>query len=261
IEAALGRRAAAITYHGGNLRPDASGMRGELAKLWIDGEWRAADGGARAPTVDPGTGEVLGELADASVVDAEAAVAAARRVFDAGEWARRPRLRAAVLLDFATRLESGQEALAVALARENGKLLADCRHEVAGAISELRYYAGLARTIAGRVLDLDGGVRALLAREPLGVAAIIVPWNPPITPGARALAPALAAGCSAVVKAAPHPARVTARSFAELAAIEMLPRGVVNLLFETGSDVGRHLVATPDVDTISYTGSTEVGKR
>jgi betaine-aldehyde dehydrogenase len=232
----------------------------ETARHWIDGAWRTSASGARAPSVDPGTGLVLGEFADAGPADAEPAIAAARRVFDRSDWSRRPRVRAHVLLELADRLDAIAPALAKRLSQENGKLIGDCLHEVAGAASELRYYAGLARNIFGRVIELDRGLHAMLAREPIGVVGIIVPWNAPVTLLIRSLAPVLAAGCAAVVKAAPQTALANATVFEQLAAIEALPSGAVNMLVETGSDVSKLLVASPDVDMISYTGSTEVGK-
>ncbi len=232
----------------------------DTALHWIDGEWRGSDSRARATSFDPGTGEPLGEFADAGAPEADAAIAAARREFDKGDWSNQPRVRSQVLLELASRLEAAKADLARHLAHENGKLLADCRHEIAGAISECRYYAGLARNIFGRMLALDHGMRAALAREPVGVVAIIVPWNAPITLLIRSLAPVLAAGCTAIVKAAPQAALVDARVFAEIAGIESLPAGVVNMLVETGNDVAKLLVRSPDIDMLSYTGGTEVGK-
>ena len=232
----------------------------QTAKHWIDGEWRVSESGATAPSLNPGTGEPLGEFADAGTAEAEAAIAAARRVFDAGTWARQPRARAHVLLALADRLEAVKPELAWDLARENGKPIRDAMHEVGGAVSELRYYAGLARNIFGRTIELEPNLHTLLRREPVGVVAIIVPWNAPIALLIRSLAPVIAAGCTAVVKAAPQTALVNAKVFDRLAAIEELPRGAVNMLVETGKTVSRHLVASPDVDMISYTGSTEVGK-
>jgi len=232
----------------------------QTAKHWIDGEWRASESGATAQSLNPGTGEPLGELADAGTAEAEAAIAAARRVFDDGTWARQPRVRAHVLLALADRMEAVKPELAWDLARENGKPIRDAMQEVGGAVSELRYYAGLARNIFGRTIELEPNLHTLLRREPVGVVAIIVPWNAPIALLIRSLAPVIAAGCTAVVKAAPQTALVNAKVFDRLAAIEELPRGAVNMFVETGSTVSRQLVASPDVDMISYTGSTEVGK-
>ncbi|HEX6994745.1 MAG TPA: aldehyde dehydrogenase family protein [Gammaproteobacteria bacterium] len=233
----------------------------ETAKHWIDGEWRSSASGATAPSVNPGTGETLGEFADAGPDDAEAAIAAARRAFDAGTWSRQPRVRAHVLLALAERIEAAKPEIAWDLARENGKPIRDAMHEVAGAVSELRYYAGLARNVFGRTIELEPNLCTLLRREPVGVVAIIVPWNAPIALLIRSLAPVIATGCTAVVKAARETALVNAKVFERIAAIDELPRGAVNMLVETGDAVGKHLVASPDVDMVSYTGSTEVGKR
>ncbi len=231
-----------------------------IAQLWIGGKWLPADGGARGESLNPGTGERLGEFSAAGAADAEAAIVAARRVFDGEAWAHRPRARADVLLEFAARLEAAKPELARHLARENGKLIGDCMHEIAGAVSECRYYAGLARNVFGRTAELEPGLRVMLAREPVGVVGIIVPWNAPITLLIRSLAPVIAAGCTAVVKAAPQTALVNERVFKLLAAVEALPPGAVNMLVETGNEVAKRLVASPDVEMISYTGSTEVGK-
>src|SRR5690606_4239139 len=233
----------------------------ETAKHWIDGEWRSSASGATAPSVNPGTGETLGEFADAGPDDAEAAIAAARRVFDTGTWARQPRLRAQVLLALAERIEAVKPELAWDLARENGKPIRDAMHEVAGAVSELRYYAGLARNVFGRTIELEPNLHTLLRREPVGVVAIIVPWNAPIALLIRSLAPVIAAGCTAVVKAAPQTALGNGKVFERIAGVEELPRGAVIMLVETGDAVGKLLVASPDVDMLSYTGSTEVGKK
>ena len=232
----------------------------ESAKHWIDGEWRSSASGATGSSLNPGTGDVLGEFADAGVAEADAAIAAARRVFDAGVWARQPRVRAAVLLALADRIDAAKPEIAWDLARENGKPIRDAMHEVAGAVSEMRYYAGLARNIFGRSIELEPNLHTTLRREPVGVVAIIVPWNAPVALLIRSLAPVIAAGCTAVVKAAPQTALVNAKVFDLIAGVEELPRGAVNMLVETGNIAAKHLVASTDVDMISYTGSTDVGK-
>src|SRR5690606_17356336 len=180
---------------------------------------------------------------------------------DDGTWARQPRVRAHVLLALADRMEAVKPELAWDLARENGKPIRDAMQEVGGAVSELRYYAGLARNIFGRTIELEPNLHTLLRREPVGVVAIIVPWNAPIALLIRSLAPVIAAGCTAVVKAAPQTALVNGKVFERIAGVEELPRGAVNMLVETGDAVGKLLVASPDVDMVSYTGSTEVGKK
>jgi len=231
------------------------------ARQWVNGEWFAAAGGAEGESVNPASGEALGRYSAAGRLEAEQAIATARAVFEGSAWAHQPRLRAALLLELAARIEAVQGELAQLLTAENGKILAHAAGEVAAGVSELRYYAGLARNIFGRVLELDRGMYSILAREPMGVAGIIVPWNAPVTLLVRSLAPALAAGCTVAVKAAHQTALTSDRVFRELAACKSLPRGVVNMFVESGSDGAKALVASPEVDVLSYTGSSEVGKQ
>ncbi|HLA38463.1 MAG TPA: aldehyde dehydrogenase family protein, partial [Candidatus Glassbacteria bacterium] len=176
------------------------------------------------------------------------------------DWQHQPRRRAAVLLDLANRLEASAPDLIRRLTLEGGKLLREYEYEVIAAVSEYRYYAGLARNIFGRITEIDNGLYAMLTSEPVGVAGIIVPWNAPVTLLARSLAPALAAGCTAVVKAAPQTALVNAEMFRLIAETPGLPQGVINMFAEINSDGAKTLVASPEVDIVSYTGSTGVGK-
>lgn len=233
----------------------------ETAKHWIGGRWVESANGLVAESLNPATGKVLGSFADAGKADAEAAIRAARQAFDTGQWAHQPRLREKVLLDFANRMEANLAGLAQLLTADNGKLLAEATGEINASISELRYYAGLSRNIFGRITELEPGLFSSLVREPLGVAGIIVPWNAPIVLMIRSLAPALAAGCSAVVKAAPQTAIANERVFRLLAEVSDLPPGIVNMFSETGSDGAKEMVDSVDVDVISFTGSTEVGKQ
>lgn len=232
----------------------------DRARCLIDGAWTSCDS-APVPSFDPSDGALVGEFTVVDAVGCSAAMAAARTSFDEGSWSHAPRLRASVLLDYATRVERAKGELAALLSAENGKLLHDAEHEVAAGVSELRYYGGLARNIFGRVTEIEPGLVAMLAREPLGVAAIIVPWNAPVTLLVRSLAPALAAGCTVVIKAHPEAALVTTRLVALLAEDGRIPRGVINLIHETGSEHAQSLVTSPLVDVVSYTGSTVVGKK
>lgn len=227
------------------------------AMHWIGGAWV---GTPDAASIDPATGETVGYLADGGVAEANAAITAARHVFDSTTWPQDARRRQDVLLAWAAALDAQRDALATLLTRENGKAIAQSRGEIAGAISEVRYYAGLARHIAGHVLEPEPGTFSTMLREPAGVAAIIVPWNAPAVLLVRSLAPALAAGCTAVVKPAAQTALITA---AMLACFEHsgLPAGAVNLVNETGSAAGQRLVESHDVDVVSFTGSTATGKK
>lgn len=227
----------------------------------IAGRWQLSASGRFADAHDPASTEPIGHFADSDIGDAEAAIAAARRAFERSDWAQAPRTRQIALLDWANRLEARADALAKLLTQENGKVLAQSRAEIAGAISEVRYYAGLARHIPGHVLEVEPGVYSTMLREPAGVVGIIVPWNAPVVLLVRSLAPALACGCTTVVKPAPQTALITAAVIAELVAVEALPPGVINLVSESGHAVAQTLVASPEVDVLSFTGSNVVGQR
>ena len=133
--------------------------------------------------------------------------------------------------------------------------------EIELSVSELRYYAGLARNIFGRVIELEADLYSMIGKEPAGVAAIIVPWNAPVILLVRSLAPALAAGCTCVIKAAPQTALTSAAVLRLLSEITDLPAGVVNSFSETGHAGAKLLVEAAEVRVISYTGSTQVGKQ
>ncbi|MGZ5837187.1 MAG: aldehyde dehydrogenase family protein, partial [Xanthobacteraceae bacterium] len=227
----------------------------------IDGVWQPSQSGRIAPSVDPSRGKAFGSYAASGRIDAEVAVAAARRAFDRPEWAQNARLRQLVMLRWADLMESRGEHLGRLLTAENGKPLAQSRGKIAGSVSEIRYYAGLARYIPGHVFEVEPGTFSTLLKEPAGVAGLIIPWNAPAVLLIRSLAPALAAGCTVVIKPAPQTALITAEIIKSLPDIEGLPKGVVNLLSEDGHEVAQHLVTSPDVDMISFTGSNATGQR
>jgi acyl-CoA reductase-like NAD-dependent aldehyde dehydrogenase len=166
-----------------------------------------------------------------------------------------------VMLRWADAMERAGEALARLLTAENGKPLAQSRGEIAGSVSEIRYYAGLARYIPGHAFEVEPGVFSTMMKEPAGVAGLIIPWNAPAVLLIRALTPALAAGCTVVVKPAPQTAILTAEILRTLHEVEGLPPGVLNLVCETGHEVARALVTSPEVDVISFTGSNATGTR
>lgn len=236
-------------------------MNSSSALNFIDGAWQPADSGLFATSVDPSNGNTIGGYAASIRSDAEAAVAAARRAFDRPDWAQNPRVRQLVMLRWADLMESRSESLARLLTAENGKPLIQSRGEIAASVSEIRYYAGLTRYIPGHVFEVEPGTYSTLLKEPAGVAGLIIPWNAPAVLLIRALTPALAAGCTAVIKSAPQTALVTAEIIKALNDVEGLPKGVVNLTSEEGHEVAEHLVTSPDVDVISFTGSNATGQR
>ena len=190
----------------------------QTAQQYIDGAWiSSVSANPRlGDSLDPSLGTPAARFTEASVADAMACVEAARRSFESSPWRRQPRLRADVLLKFADRLEQEQAAIADLLVTLNGKLMREAIGEIGAGISELRYYAGLARNIFGRTIEVEPGCHSLLDREAIGVAAIIVPWNARAHLLVRSLAPALAAGCSVVIKAAHQTALLHQRVWSAL---------------------------------------------
>jgi acyl-CoA reductase-like NAD-dependent aldehyde dehydrogenase len=207
--------------------------------------------------LEPATEAVLAEIQRAGVEQADAAVSAARAALPA--WrALAPGARAALLRELADVLEAHAEELAVLEARNAGKAIVDARGEMAMVVETFRYYAGAPERLLGETIPVAGG-QAFTVREPVGVVALITPWNFPLTIASWKLGPALAAGNTVVLKPA-ELAPLTALRFAELALEAGLPDGVVNVVVGPGSTVGQRLVEHPGVDKIAFTGSTEVGR-
>lgn len=230
----------------------------EPARHFIAGEWR--DDEPLGNSVNPADGSVVGRFHRGSRELADEAARVARETFFGGEWAASPRQRAAALYEFADRLQAAKDEIADLVVAENGKLRSEALGETMGAISEARYYAGLARAIRGTMQETAPGNLSLCHREPAGVAGIIVPWNAPVTLLVRSLAPALAAGCTTVIKPAAQTPLVHARVMQCLAVCPSLPAGVVNSINESGTEVGEAMVASPDIDVISFTGSSRTGR-
>lgn len=244
-----------------NVAWKSESMEAIQAKNLIDGDWVEAQDHARGTSFNPANHHAIGNFPASGRSDAEAAISAAAAAFELPDWAQNPRLRQLVMLRWADRLEQRVEYLAQLLTRENGKVIAQARGEVLGAVSEIRYYAGLARYIPGHALEVEPGVFSTMLKEPAGVAGIIVPWNAPVILLIRSLAPALCAGCTAVVKPAPQTALITYEILRDLHETDGLPRGVINLVAETGHAVAQELVRHPDVAVVSFTGSNGTGAR
>ena len=228
-------------------------------RLWIDGKAVEAADGAEASVLEPATGEPLARVARATRVDADRDVEAALRAFRSGVWSRASAAtRARRLLALAAQVRAHAGELATLEARNAGKPIADARWEVDAGAGCLEYYAGAATKLAGTTPPVDGPGIAITLRQPVGVCALIVPWNFPFLIACWKLGPALAVGNSVVVK----PASATPLSvlrLAELSAAAELPPGVLNVLPGPGAEVGDALVTHPDVAKISFTGDSENG--
>lgn len=217
------------------------------------------DCGGRIPVMNPArSSEIVGSVPRCSADDAARAIEAAANAFPT--WSRRPISERAALLASASRaVVDGAEDRATLLTRESGKLLREARGEIASASRTLEYYADLAATVVLAEDLASGNGRVVVARRPMGVTAIIVPWNAPVHLSTLAVAPALLAGNTVVVKPATE---------APLAVIDFLrrvsdclPDGVINIVTGSGEEVGETLIAHPLVRRVMFTGSTEVGKR
>ncbi|MFE5857056.1 aldehyde dehydrogenase family protein [Streptomyces sp. NPDC056500] len=228
------------------------------ARNFIDGEW--VDSPRTAESLDPATGAVIGTYADGGADAAQAAIDAARRAFATGDWSRDRDLRAAALFEMADRLAARQDELIALLSRENGKIPAEAALEVGLTISKIRYYGALALTESGRAVEVKPGLYSMTLRQPVGVAGVIAPWNSPVILSVRSFAPALAAGATVALKLPGQTALTNSLLFEIIGGTPSLPPGVFNAFSESGSAGARLIVASPDVDVISYTGSTHVGR-
>ena len=220
---------------------------------------RLADSAEHKDSIDPATGEVIGRYALAGEDEAREATAAALRAFRETNWKNDRALRSRVLNEMAERFEARAAELIQLVSIETGKVVPEATFEVGLAAPALRYYGALVLTEYGRAAEWEPGHFSLLIREPIGVAGISVPWNAPVALLIRSLAPALAAGCTTVVKMPGETAQLNALISEVISEVTSLPRGVVNIL--TGErEVLSFLVTSPDVPTISFTGSTQVGR-
>jgi phenylacetaldehyde dehydrogenase len=233
-------------------------------RLLIDGKWVESASGKTFPTFNPATGEVLTQVAHGGADDIDAAVRAARRAFENPAWRQmNANDRTRLLLRLADLIERDADELAVLECMNNGKPAKLTRLvEVEGSIKTFRYFAGWPTKFGGETLPVSprGGARILnyTTREPVGVAGLIIPWNYPLSMAAWKVAPALAAGCTVILKPAEQ-TPLTALRLGELALEAGIPEGVFNIVTGFG-DAGAALVEHPGVDKIAFTGSTEVGK-
>ncbi|BDV26684.1 betaine-aldehyde dehydrogenase [Corynebacterium ulcerans] len=229
------------------------------ATLFIDGQWvPALDGGTRVIT-NPADRSVVGTVSEASEADTEKAIKAARRAFDAGEWAPAVE-RGKILLKVAEAIRDNKDQLARAESADTGKRLVESELDMADIANAFEYFGTLAQHSAGRVVDPgDPNVRSRIDAEPIGVCGLITPWNYPLLQVAWKVAPALAAGNTFVLKQAeltPH----TAMMLMTILSQAGVPAGVANLITGAGSRCGNPLSVSPDVDMVSFTGGLETGK-
>ena len=232
-----------------------------MAELMIGGRWKPGASGARREIRCPADGAVVATVDEAGAAEASAAVAAARRAFDEGAWPGTPAAeRGRLLHRVADRLSADKDRIARAESLDTGKRLVESEYDVDDVVSVFRHYAGAAGAHAGRVVDTGrADVVSRVVREPVGVCALITPWNYPLLQVSWKVAPALAAGCTFVLK----PSELTPSTAILLMRIldeEGLPAGAGNLILGTGPQAAAPLTEHPDVDLVSFTGGLATGK-
>lgn len=233
----------------------------KFTKLFINGEFVDAISGKTFETIDPRNGEVIARVAEGDKEDVDAAVKAAREAFDHGPWPRMSGYaRGRLMTKFADLLEQHAEELAALDAMDAGKLYHMGKLiDVPMASMTLRYYAGAADKIHGEVLKMSREMQGYTLREPVGVVGHIIPWNFPTAMFFMKVAPALAAGCTMVVKPAEQ-TPLSALYYVHISKLAGIPDGVINVVTGFGSTAGAAVASHMDIDKVSFTGSTEVGR-
>src|SRR5579884_3717938 len=244
--------------------PEVSQFIAVPRKMLINGQWVDAASGKTFPVYNPATGEVLAQVTEGDKEDIDRAVQAARKAFDQGPWYTKmtPSTRGQLINRLADLLEQHTEEFAQLESLDNGKPLSVARvADLPLAIDLFRYMAGWATKIEGNTIPISmpGQYFAYTLREPIGVVGQIIPWNFPLLMAAWKLGPALAAGCTIVLKPAEQ-TPLSALRLGELIHEAGFPEGVVNIVPGYGETAGAALAAHPDVDKVAFTGSTEVGK-
>ena len=229
--------------------------------MLIDGKFVKALNGAEREIRDPADGAVLARVPEASAGDVKLAIAAARRAFDEGPWRKTSAQdRGKFLFKIGELIRANAKALAELEVRNMGKPLAEAEYDVADAANCFEFYGGLATKIHGETMSVPANSMSFVVREPVGVCGQIIPWNYPLLMAAWKLAPALAAGCTVVLK----PSELTPLTALELARLVThagLPPGVVNIVTGPGAGAGAELAENPQVDKIAFTGGTLTGRK
>jgi betaine-aldehyde dehydrogenase len=228
--------------------------------MMINGEWVESERGAYFPVLDPSTEEIIAEVPESNAEDVNRAVAAARAAFDSGPWRETTaQERGRILLRLAERIRKETPLLAELECRNTGKPIVEAEYDIADVATCFEYYGGLATKVTGYVNPVPDNALSLSLKEPVGVAGQIIPWNYPLLMAAWKLAPAIAAGCTCVLKPAEQ-TPLTALEMAQWLGEVGLPAGVVNVITGFGETAGAPLVQHPGVNKIAFTGSAAVGK-
>lgn len=242
----------------------AAGFLDKVHSHFINGSPVKASGTGRIDVRDPSTSAVISSIADASQSDVDDAIFSARAAFESSAWRdMKPSARARLIYQYADLIEAHADELAMLESLDGGKPIALAKPvDVMATVGAFRYYAGWADKINGttNTINMDGEHHAYTLKEPVGVAALIVPWNYPLVMAGMKLAPALAAGCACILKPA-EDTSITALRLAELAIEAGFPPGIFNVVTGRGQTAGQMLSEHPGIDKVAFTGSTVTGKK
>lgn len=238
----------------------ANGLVSDELDMYVNGGWIPASSGERLDVIDPGTGDVITRVPKGDAADVRSAVRSARAAFDGGEWNKlEPRDRSRLLFRMADLMRRDRGLLSEMEVRDNGKPLSSAEWDIDEATFLFEYYAGWVTKLEGSIPPVGSGALSLVEKVPMGVAGLITPWNFPLLMAAQKAAPALAAGCSVVLKPAEQ-TPLTTLHLARIAEEVGIPKGAFNVVTGLGETAGAALVGDTGVDKISFTGSVEVGK-
>jgi betaine-aldehyde dehydrogenase len=229
--------------------------------IWVGGKWAQAKSGQLREIRDPASGELVASVPECGREDVSRAIDAAREAFDHGPWRKMTALdRGKALFKIADGIRAQGKMLAELEVRNCGKPLAEAEFDVADAANCFEFYGGLATKIHGETMQVPANSLSFVVREPVGVCGQIIPWNYPLLMAAWKLAPALAAGCTTVLKPS-ELTPLTALELARIIAAVELPAGVVNIVTGPGAGAGEELAASPKVDKVAFTGGTATGRK
>ena len=233
----------------------------DAVQNYVDGKWVDAQDGKRFDVFDPSTGEVIATAPDSQPVDVDRAIDAARRTFDEGTWwpSTTERERGRILLNAADIVRRDLEKLAAMESLDAGKPIGEAREDIAEVAFMFEYYGGWATKVYGEIPPVGPDAMSLVVKEPMGVAAAITPWNYPMMMAVQKVAPAIAAGCTIILKPAEQ-TPLTALEIPKIMEEAGLPAGVLHVITGFGETAGAPLVSSPKVDKVGFTGSKEIGK-
>lgn len=233
-------------------------------QLYINGQWLTPKNGRTFSSIDPSNEQEIAQVAAASVEDAELAVQAARQAFDQTDWSQQPKQRAVYLRAIAQEIRQQLDQLAEIEVRDNGKPLPEAVWDIQDAADCFDFYADLAEQLVEnqdeQIPLSDERFSSVVCKEAVGVACAIIPWNYPLLMAAWKVAPALAAGCTLILKPA-EATSLTAMELGRIAEKVGLPAGVLNIVTGIGSEIGPYLTAHPEIDKVAFTGSVPIGKQ